>query len=334
MKIKELGETGFINRIKTMFTHYDENIVRAIGEDTAVIRLLHNRYELLTVDTFVEGIHFDFSFTSPRDTGKRCMGAALSDIAAMGGIPTAALVSISISPEREVNEILNMYRGIKDYALRYNCPVAGGETTSTKGPIVIAITIRGETHSDQYLTRSGANPYDEIYVTGTLGDSRAGLESLSKNLPIPLQYQKKAFLKPVPRIHEARFLLENIHPTSAIDLSDGLSTDLGHLCDESTCGACIRWDAIPLSSGTKKVAELMNVDPQVLALNGGEDFELLLTTPHNIAEKISEEFKERFGIPLTKIGEILKDTKIRIIVMPDGNEMPLKPSGYDHFNRV
>ena len=331
MKISDIGEKRFIQNLRRLFYIDNCEFVRTIGDDAAVIRLSEDCCELLTVDTFVEGIHFDLSYTSPRDAGRRSMGAALSDIAAMGGRPSCALISISISGEIKLDVIHSIMRGINDYARTYNCPVIGGETTSITGPMVIAITVRGEVEKKLLITRSGAGPGEGIYVTGTLGDSRAGLEILKEDIQITARKQRKAFLRPVPRIQEAQFIAENLNPTAAIDISDGLSTDLGHICDESGIGARIYWQSLPLSPGTRKIARLMNIQPQMLAVNGGEDFELLFTAKSDSVEKLKGRFYSRFGISFVRIGETTNCKGKPTIVMPDESEISLKSEGYDHF---
>ncbi|MBI4639282.1 MAG: thiamine-phosphate kinase, partial [Candidatus Tectomicrobia bacterium] len=227
-----------------------------------------------------------------------------------------------------------IYRGIGDLSKRYHCPIIGGNLTNSRQGMIISFTIIGGVPRGKALYRSGAKVGDEVWVTGNLGAAHAGLQSLlhpsslSQEIISPL---RERFLQPLPRLDEVLFLRKMVKITSLIDLSDGLSSDLRHICDESGVGANLFSWKIPITQETQEVAKALGHDPLFYALSGGEDYELCFTTKKGAAkQKIIAEFQKKFGLLLTSVGEILEGKEV-LLVQEDRQEIPLHAQGFDHF---
>ena len=304
MKLKNLGEAGFIERLAKNFKR-GRDVVKGIGDDCAVIKISRKKYLLITIDMLLEDIDFKLKAATPYQIGWKSLACGLSDIASMGGIARYAVVSLGLPGRLSVEFIDELYRGIKTLARKFDVEIVGGDTNSSK-KLVIDVALLGFTEPDKVALRSGARPGDIICVTGTLGGS----------------YKSKRHLTFTPRLKEARYLVDNFKITSMIDISDGLSTDLNHIAKESGVGACIYEELIPVS----KDAESVNA-----ALNEGEDFELLFTLPLREARRLARKDLELNSVKITQIGEIL-DKKIGVrIIGRDGRVVDLKSKGFSHF---
>jgi len=261
------------------------------------------------------------------------MAGALSDVAAMSGRPVAALVSLGLPSAPEVQKLELLYSGLDRCAKQFECVIAGEETVSTSADLVITIAVLGEVKKDTALTRRGAVPGDTIWVTGKLGRNMAALRWLqsSSGSDAMKTRMRNVFFGPSPRILESEFLSRNVDVSSMIDLSDGLSTDLDHIAVGSRVGAVLYEEALPVSDEAVEVSRILNEEPLDYALNGGEDYELLFTVGGQLDTALEQEFKNRFGISLTKIGKVLDSG----FFIEGSNEVRnhLVPGGFDHLRR-
>lgn len=289
------------------------------------------------MDMLIEGVHFDLVTTDLRSLGWKSAAANLSDIAAMGGAPCFCLIGLGIPRGVTVEEIDAFYRGFAALAGRYGADIVGGDTCASKQGLVITVTVLGEARRARIITRDGARPGDLVFVTGTLGDSGAGLELLRSSEcgvrkgKTTKQKQRTwckrligRHLRPEPRVEWGMKLAASGCVTAMIDVSDGLSSDLAHICLESRAGAEIAADRIPLSRQLRAAAGLKRSALEY-ALSGGEDYELLFTVPASKAERM-----RRLGLPATEIGRITKGRTLKLAAA-DGSVCPLRPSGFDHF---
>ena len=298
--LQDIGEFGLIKRIAEGEKISDKEVVVGIGDDTAVLKYKKNLYLLLTTDILIEDVHFDKK-AAPFQIGYKALAVNISDIAAMGGIPKYVLVSLGLKKNTSLKFVDELYQGIRSLAKKFKVKIVGGDTVASS-KIVISVALTGEVEKKYLTLRKGAKIGDKIYVTGRLGGSISG-----KHLSF------------IPRLKEARYLVENLHPTSMIDISDGLLSDLRRICEASGLGAKICQEKIPLS---KEATSSEN------ALTGGEDFELLFTLCHHPPHLGR---RDRVGeIPITQIGEITKKKGI-ILLDGKGKKVLLKKTGFDHF---
>jgi len=320
-----LGEFGLIDLLAKMAAGRDERLIIGIGDDAAAWQG-DASIQLATVDSFIQDVHYPSGMASWQETGWKSLAVNLSDIAAMGGLPRYALVSLALPPETELDDVTALYTGMLELAKKYGVTIVGGDISSAP-LVVISITVLGSSPQKKILTRSSAKPGELIAVTGYLGAAAAGLEMLTKKLkldPPATTRFKQAFFKPTPRITEGQLLLEQGVKT-AIDISDGLLADLGQIGKASKVGAKIEADRVPVEPLVKAALDDKAME---LALAGGEDYELLFTAGAEIMEKV----KQAAACPVTVIGKI---TAGRGVTVVDGKGKPLKMSkaGWEHFNR-
>ncbi|HKE33406.1 MAG TPA: thiamine-phosphate kinase [Candidatus Angelobacter sp.] len=315
-----LPERKFIESVRKLgVAREGRELVRGIGDDCAVLQVPAGQQILITTDLCIEGVHFRREWHPPDSVGHRCLARGLSDIAAMGGEPVACFLSLGV-PKRLSQQWVNGFlRGFLQLARQFKVPLAGGDTSSSQ-EITADIVVVGKVPSGTALMRSGARPGDQIYVTGELGYSAAVL----KRLYAREKASKRTFSRyfyPVPCIEVGRVLRQKKWPTAMIDLSDGLSVDLAHICDESDASATVEAKMIP-------IAKEANLD---LALHGGEDYELLFTVRPGI--KLPEKIA---GVRVTMIGRIeKKSSRGSPVKIRDrrGNRKTLKPKGWQHFSK-
>ncbi|MCX6695763.1 MAG: thiamine-phosphate kinase [Candidatus Altiarchaeota archaeon] len=297
----------------------DGSVVVGIGDDTAVIKFNKKYYLLWTVDMLVEGDHFRRGWSTPKQVGMKAMEANVSDIAAMGGFPKYALVSISLPDDVSVEYMERMYEGMQSVAGKHGFSIIGGNTTHGKN-IVVDTTIIGLVEKDRLRLRSGARVGDLICVTGDLGKSKAGLELLLAGKKGYLKYH----LEPKCRLKEARVISK--HANAMIDVSDGLASEVCHICDRSGTGAMILKHSIPLSKTTIASAKALGKDPFQYALNGGEDYEIVFTIPRRKLRKM------RLKTPVSVVGVITgKKQGVKLL---DGRKIVNLSGGFDHFIRT
>jgi thiamine-monophosphate kinase len=333
MTLKKIGEFGFIKKISRGCLIRPESVIKAIGDDAAAFRTDPDRISLITTDLLVERIHFLRNAISGFDLGYKSLAVNLSDIAAMGGTARESFVSIAIPEDCPLDYLEAVYDGMKDLATKFNVNILGGDTTSSKVDLVINVVVHGTIAREEMLCRDAARPGDIIFSTGYLGDSKAGLHLILNNIPADSDEWRnllRAHLLPVPHLAEGRFLAQQSAVNAAIDISDGLSSDLGHIAEQSGVGAVLDSDKIPVSGDLKIFCRQYNFDPVEYALSGGEDYTLLCTISPNDAEAIAENFQNKFKRPLFRIGEVTADKEMKINY-PDGSSSPIAPSGWNHF---
>jgi thiamine-monophosphate kinase len=333
MKVSDLGEFGLIDLLAEIVSRgvADPRILLGPGDDAAAWRV-GDATLLATTDTMVQGVHFTAESTW-REVGWKALATNLSDIAAMGGVPQYTLVSLSLPGDTEVDDVVHLCQGMKEVADRFQVTVIGGNISSA--PVaVVTLTVIGQAQAEGILTRSGAVPGDLIAVTGYLGSSAAGLKMLTDHLrfaPQTTTSLRKAHLQPWPRIAEGQLLVER-GVRAAIDISDGLVADLGHLCKASQVGAAVKADAIPIHP------EVRVAFPQEclgFALAGGEDYELLFTASGDIISRATasiERSKHSADCPITVIGEITREGGVSV-VDKKGRPLAAGEKGWDHFKK-
>ena len=332
--VGDIGEFELI-KLLTEDIEHDAHTTVGIGDDCSVYELAKNRYVLATCDMLIEDVHFSRKTASPFFIGSKAIASSLSDIAAMGGRPLFALVSIGLpaaTPEEYVNDL---YIGIRSVCRDYGVALVGGDTVRSPDRIVIDVSMIGESPGGKYILRSGAKAGDAIAVTGFLGDSAAGLDLLEGRRTEPDTERRselvEAHLLPEPRTDQGQYLANNFKVHSMIDVSDGLAGDLGHICAQSKLGARIWADKIPISETLAEFCRGARLEPLDYALTGGEDYELLFTLAPSELERLTLEWPEEFDIPLFHIGEIDKAVDGIVLLSEDGAEQPLDASSFEHF---
>jgi thiamine-monophosphate kinase len=296
--------------------------VLGIGDDCAVVRIPRGHEALITTDFSLEGIHFKRAWHPPESVGHRCLARGLSDIAAMGGEPLAVFLSLAVPRSLPQNWVDGFLRGLMKLASESNVSLAGGDTAESPGGILADIVGLGSAPKGQAVLRSGARPGDRIYVTGELGASAATVALLSAGKKLRPQDFAGHFF-PRPRVEVGRFLRKEGLASAMIDISDGLSTDLGHICDESGVGAEIQSEAIPVAMVGRTARR---VDLR-FALHGGEDYELLFTAPpkKRVPSRIA-------GIAVRPIGLVTGGRKVFLLEKKGARQVML-PQGWEHFKR-
>ncbi|MGA9308668.1 MAG: thiamine-phosphate kinase [Candidatus Sulfotelmatobacter sp.] len=309
-------------------------VLTGIGDDCAVLRLLprvgrgraSENDTLVTTDFSLEGIHFRRDWHSPESVGHRCLARGLSDIAAMGGEPVAAFLSLALPRGLPQNWVNRFTRSLISLAERYGVTLAGGDTAESPNGILADVVVVGTVPKGKAILRSGARPGDRIYVSGALGGSAAALQEMGKNPKRKRKLNPRDYLRhffPEPRIALGRILRQQGLASAMIDTSDGLSTDLAHICEESGVGAELQAEAVPRASVGRPARE---VDLQ-LALHGGEDYELLFTSPRG--KRIPSHIA---GAPITMIGHITRVKKI-FLKNESGVGVELRPQGWEYFRK-
>jgi thiamine-monophosphate kinase len=327
MKVSELGEFGLIELLaRTVGKPRDDSVLIGIGDDAACWRASAG-LALATTDTLVENVHFSLGYATWREVGWKSVAVNLSDIAAMGGVPRHALVTLGLPKDTDVANVSKLYKGMAEMANTFDVDIVGGDVVAAP-QVVISLTILGETIKNRKaLTRSAAAPGDEIMVTGSLGASAAGLAMLNRELEFNYHIAKtlrEAHLKPMPRVVEGQMLARH-GVKAAIDLSDGLVGDLDKLCIASGVGARIYIEQVPVH---ETVVQSFGVAGLTLALAGGEDYELLFTASSDISDRV----KSDLPCPVTAIGEIVPEAGVKLLD-EGGIELQLGDAGWDHFSK-
>ena len=333
MTLKDIGEFGFIKKISRGCLIRPDHVIKSIGDDAAAFTIEPDLVSLITTDLLVERIHFIRNSISGFDLGYKSLAVNLSDIAAMGGKAREAFISIAVPPDCSLEYLEALYDGMKSLAARFDVNILGGDTTRSKDDLIINITVHGTVDHAQMLCRDAARPGDIIVSSGYLGDSRAGLHLILNNIPTDtedLQALSRAHVLPEPHLHEGRFLASQPGTHAGIDTSDGLSSDLAHIAEESQVGATLYSDKIPVSESLLKFCSRYDFDPVEYALSGGEDYTLLCTIAPESANETAAKFQAEFKKPLFLIGEI-NDSNHLEIIYPDGSSKPITPTGWNHF---
>ncbi len=337
LEISDLGEFGLIDRIAKNFDLKNNTSIKGIGDDAAVIDAGED-FLLVSTDMLVEGIHFDLAYTPLHHLGYKAIAVNVSDIAAMNGKAEQITVSIALSNRFSVEAVDALYEGMKAACVSFAVDLVGGDTTSSRSGLVISITAIGRVKKDKVVYRNGAKPSDIICVTGDLGGSFIGLQVLEREKEVYIsnpdmqpelekyEYMVGRLLKAEARTDIVFDLAEaGVVPTSMIDVSDGLASELFHISKQSNVGIHIFEDKIPLDHKTYDAALEFKLDPITCALNGGEDYELLFT----IAQADYEKIKKHADIHM--IGYTNNKPAEKIMVSKQGTVIPLKAQGWNHF---
>jgi len=343
MQISDLGEFPLIDRIAQIAAVEREDVIIGIGDDVAVLEpggdQPGDEWLLAKVDSQVEGVHYLKDAISPRQLGRKALAVNLSDIAAIGGQPLYALVSLALADETEVAWVDELYRGLREEGDRYGVAVVGGNMARSIGGAFVDVFVLGRVRREHVLLRSGARPGDRVLVTGRIGDSAAGLQLLLHPglVPdLPADEREKLLARhftPTPRLREAAAIARLGGATAGIDLSDGLSSDVGHICERSQVGVRLWAERLPISEATHKVAAAGARTFYALALEGGEDYELCFTAPPAQAETLATAVERETGTPVAVVGEILPLDHGRLLVLPDGREVELEAKGWQHWSK-
>lgn len=334
--IEELGEFALIEHLTSGFTARQESTKVGVGDDAAVID--HGTYyQVITTDLLLEGVHFDLVYTPMRHLGYKAVVVNLSDVYAMNAAPRQITVSLGISGKFSVEALDEFYEGVKMACERFKVDLVGGDTSGSMTGLVISVTAIGTVLKDELTLRSGARNNHLICVTGDLGASFMGLKVLEREKQLHAQdpefqpqlsgydYILQRFLKPEPRLDVLMELKEaGIKPGAMIDISDGLSSELLHLCKKSECGCQVYDERIPVADETAEAAKEFQMEPMVAALHGGEDYELLFTVALSDHDKVSA--LQSVSI----IGNITDKKGSALLVGNDGNAIPLQAQGWDH----
>lgn len=334
-EIATLGEFGLIDRLTGDIQLVHESSIKGVGDDAAIVDHGNER-TLVTTDLLLEGIHFDLVYTPLKHLGYKAAVVNFSDIYAMNGTPRQITVSLGISKRFSVEDLENFYSGLKLACEVYGVDIVGGDTTSSFTGFTISITCLGSAKEEEIVFRDGAKDTDLIYVSGDLGASYMGLQLLEREKSVfdgssdfqpdfaGKEYLLERQLKPEARKDIVALLKgHGIVPTSMIDISDGISSDLLHICKQSNVGCQLFEERIPIDYQTAVAAEMFHMNVTTVALNGGEDYELLFTVPltlHEAMEKVS-------GARL--VGHITKPEQGCYLVTRDGQEMPLRAQGWN-----
>lgn len=311
-----LEEKLIIERIRQAASRGSRGRTTGIGDDCAVLQLPRGHEALVTTDFSLEDVHFRRAWHPAEAVGHRCLARGLSDIAAMGGTPRYAFLSLALPADLLQEWINGFIRGLLHLANRYDVLLAGGDTAQSPAGILADIVVLGSVPAGKAVLRSGARPGDLLYVTGTLGSSVATLHALRNGKKLSPASHRKHFY-PEPRIAVGQYLREKKLASAMIDISDGLSTDLTHICEESETGAVVFAASLPAASGKDGLA---------LALHGGEEYELLFTAASN-----RQVPKQIAGVPISLIGEIVRGKRVKL-AKSDGKTEILKPGGWQHFD--
>lgn len=338
MRLRDIGEFGLIGRIAKGLGSPPADVIVGIGDDVAVLRISDKEFLLATCDAQVEGVHFLRETITPRQLGRRMAAINVSDIAAMGGVPLWALVSLVLPRETDVAFVDELYAGLKEQLDLAGVAVVGGNLSGTPAGPVLDFTLLGKIDSDTIVLRNGAREGDLVLVTGNPGDSRAGFEILSRGGAAGVaDAGRKALLDrhltPQPRLREGQALARSGRVRSMIDVSDGLLSDLKHICRASGTGAELWVEDLPVSSACAQVAKEFGGDAVAWALSGGEDYELLFTAPESSVPEIERVLAAEGGVGCHVVGRITEKRECVVTVLErrGGGSHVVSRTGWDHY---
>ncbi|MDR3678654.1 MAG: thiamine-phosphate kinase [Flavipsychrobacter sp.] len=336
-EIADMGEFGLIKHLTQNNDTRQAGTILSVGDDAAVIDNF-GRQTVITTDLLLEGIHFDMMYTPLKHLGYKAVAVNLSDICAMNAIPTHITMSIGITNRFSVEALDEFYDGVYAACEKYDIDLVGGDTSTSQKGFVISVTAIGEVAPNKFVTRSGAGKGDLICVSGDLGAAYLGLQLLEREKKIFLEspgvqpdlggkaYLIQRILKPEPRLDIVNWLQENdVVPTSMIDISDGLSSEMLHICNSSDLGCILHEEKIPFHSETKETAYEFQVDPTACALSGGEDYELLFTIKQEDYEKIIR--NEQISV----VGYMTDKAEGAMLLTRSGNKHKLVAQGWNAF---
>lgn len=337
-ELGQLGEFGLIDRLTGAFENKRPSTIKGVGDDAAVLERNERQYTLISTDLLVEGVHFNLMYMPFKHLGYKSVAVNLSDIVAMNGTPEQITVSIAVSNRFPLEALEELYAGIRAACDVYGVDLVGGDTTSSRSGLMISVTAIGVVNKDKVVYRSGAKPNDLIVVTGDLGGAYMGLQVLEREKEVfrtnpaiqpdldGFDYIIERQLKPEARKDVIGFLAElEVVPSSMIDVSDGLASEVLHICKASNTGAMVYNARLPIDTSTSTAAIEFNLDPVTCVLNGGEDYELLFTIAQQDYDKIK-------GNPhMTVIGYMTNADQGHYLVDSNDSMVPLRAQGWNHF---
>ncbi|MDX2286117.1 MAG: thiamine-phosphate kinase [Bacteroidia bacterium] len=336
--IERLGEFGLIDHLTKRFPLPQAPLLTGIGDDAAVYLPAAGKAQVVTTDLLLEGVHFDLGYTPLRHLGYKAVAVNVSDLAAMNADPVGITVSFGVSSRFSVEALEELYAGIAHACEAYGVQLLGGDTSSSRQGLVLSVTAVGEAHPGQITYRHGARPGDLICVSGDVGAAYAGLMVLEREKAVfkdrpdlqpdltSYDYVVGRLLRPEARLDIVRLLRElGVQPTAMMDVSDGIASELHHLCRQSSCGAQIYAHKIPIDYQTVAVAEEFKLPPVAFALNGGEDYELIFTVPIGQFDTIKS--ARDFAV----IGHMTPDAGIIQLVSEGGEAVDIEAQGWNHF---
>lgn len=338
--IEELGEFGLIEHLTKNVKSVRKSTVKGIGDDAAVIDI-GSEFQVITTDMLIEGIHFDLMYTPLKHLGYKAVVVNLSDVYAMNAVPKQLTVSLGVSGKFSVNALELFYEGVNEACKQYGVDLVGGDTSASMTGLIVSVTAIGTVPKKDIVYRSGAKLNNLICVTGDLGAAYMGLQILEREKKVfqedpniqpqldKYEYMVGRFLKPEARVDILLKLRElEIIPTSMIDISDGLSSEILHICKQSDCGIVVYQDQIPVSEDVGRAAMEFNMEPLIPAFNGGEDYELLFTVPLSAHDKV----KSITGVSI--IGNITKHKGKAIMMTKEGNAVTLQAQGWQAYGNL
>lgn len=333
--LASVGEFGFLRDLRKKLATTSPFVALGAGDDAAILRPRPGRELVFTTDLMVEASHFDRRTITPFQLGAKAMAVNLSDVAAMGAEPRAAVVSLGAPKGFPYPGLKSFCDGLLSFSREFGCPIVGGDTVGSDR-LVVNVAMLGEVEKGRALRRDAARVGDVLLVTGTLGDSGAGLHSLKHPGRTALEarpFLHQRHLAPEPRVAAGRFLVRSGFSRCAIDVSDGLSSEVNHLCEGSGVGAEIHAEAIPLSQPLSFYCQECRLDPLRFALDGGEDYELLFTVPLNRLTRLLRGWPTATGTFVTPIGRVVPKSRGIRLIGPRGRCHIMRPGGFDHFVR-
>jgi thiamine-monophosphate kinase len=339
MIVSEISERELIARIQARLPPAPGWLLVGIGDDAAVVEPERNRLEVLSVDALVEGVHFDRAFVPPEAIGHRALAVNLSDLAAMGAAPRHALLSLVLPPSLPLADFDGVVAGLAALAAHHRVHFIGGNLTRTSddnGPLIVDVSVTGTVKPRQVLTRRGARPGDQLYVSGTIGSAAAGLRLLrhdarlmdAMSAPLDVDRLVTAYLRPAPRVRLGLMLARNRAAGACIDLSDGLSDAVYQVAAASGVGARIDARVLPIDPAAREVLSADGGDPIADAMTGGDDYELLVSVRPRTRGRLAAAVQHG-GVALTNIGVCTEDPAV--VLLRDGHESPLPRGGFSHF---
>jgi len=337
-ELSQLGEFGLIRRLTSGFVIQNKQTLKGIGDDAAVLRFENEKDVLVSTDMLLEGVHFDLTYTPLKHLGYKAAVVNFSDIYAMNGHPKQLFVSLACSNRFPVEALEQLYEGIAAACKAYGVDLAGGDTTSSKAGLVLSLSVTGEVERGKAVFRNGAKKGDLLVVSGDLGGAYVGLQLLEREKNVFMDHPEaqpdlegndyilERQLKPEARIDVVEYLAEiGVVPTAMIDVSDGLSSEILHICSQSNVGCNLYEEKIPIDSTTYNMAREFNLDPTVCALSGGEDYELLFTIAQSDYEKI------KGSALLSVIGHMTDVSEGTNLIDKSGGVHDLTAQGWNSF---
>ena len=337
-ELESLGEFGLIDALTKDFTTVNPETILGVGDDAAVIDIGNDLRQVVSTDLLIEGVHFDLTYMPLKHLGYKAVAVNVSDICAMNATPKQITVGLAVSNSFSLEALKELYEGIHAACADYNVDLVGGDTTSSQSGLFISVTAMGTAHKDALCLRSGAQEYDLLVVSGDLGGAYMGLQVLEREKEVfktnpDIQpdldghdYILQRQLKPQARLDVIKYLKElGVKPSSMIDISDGLASEVLHLCKASQVGCHLYDEKIPIDAKTAIVAMDFNLDPSMCALNGGEDYELLFTIGQKDVELIQS------NPNFTIIGHITNAADGIYFIYKAGSAITLRAQGWKHF---